>query len=888
MDLEELLKKTKNRACNFEVKEERPYYDEPNKKESNNLENSKPPCEEIKFELLNYMTTIIGPCYGTFELDGQYHRLSEDKDSSKKDISIKGNIWVYEGKTYAFVGFKNWRNSKDVIFWSNYNHEKLDTITSTFLRTKEKENKFEEIIKKNNAHNNFKEKWLPIFEKAQKDKMHRYHLNKKIDPVGCRVDYKRSSLYIPIHGNFFDDNDIQGIECIWYEDKEIKKQSVSGSKKNGNFAKIGTISNDLKEIILCEGYSTGVSLYMALGIPVLCALSASNLPNVVKKIKKNLPDAKIYLCADDDIYLEKKGMDNKGLLYANRCIQQYDDIIILKPSFNNREENEFRNNKNELKGPTDFNDIHCLYGLDEIEKQFLKNKKEYKNIPTSKTSINNKDELIKQLLEQNEKLSNKIKKIYKQTTNTSNVPNITKNKKELICEANLILSNFLNENLKNIISNKNYVYCFNGKCYQLEENHTYLEKIIFDSALRKQAPHILEENIGIKTYNDLMRESFKNLIRRSAKPSTWFNQPPKYLALKNGVFDLKQKKLINFDNSLPIFHEVDYGYDPKAKCPIWLNYLNTSLENDEESILLLQQFAGNIFAPHFKFKGGLIVKGIEGSGKSIFLTTLKNLVGSANTSQVAMDKLDTKFEKINLKNKLLNISTENPSSFILGETFKKALMYEDISDQAKFKDTLTWRNTARFVFAMNEFPKFAEKNKSIEDRMIFMHFKKKIRGTDKEIKDLDEILKNELPGILNWTLEGLTSLEMNNKFIVPSRSIELQDEWRRENNNVYRFFQDIFLEKYNIIDSPLPNPLLEVYREEIYKHYNDWIINELGVSSSKTAVSAEIFWKRFWTIHPKLLESSITPAQIRGAPFRKKINGKYLRIMPYTQKKITD
>ena len=78
---------------------------------------------------------------------------------------------------------------------------------------------------------------------------------------------------------------------------------------------------------LAEGYATGMSTFMASGIPVALAFVANNLPKVASVLKAKHPNALFIHYADDD-----SAKEDTGLTYAQEAQAITGGIIIL-PDF---------------------------------------------------------------------------------------------------------------------------------------------------------------------------------------------------------------------------------------------------------------------------------------------------------------------------------------------------------------------------------------------------------------------------------------------------------------------------------------------------------------------------------------------------------------------------
>ncbi len=104
-----------------------------------------------------------------------------------------------------------------------------------------------------------------------------------------------------------------------------------------------------KSVLIAEGYTTGASLHLATGQPVVVAFTAGNLPAAARAVREVYAEAEIVLCADNDHQLEK----NVGLQKAEEAAKEVGGRVATPPF--SREELP--------KGFTDFNDLHQSQGL---------------------------------------------------------------------------------------------------------------------------------------------------------------------------------------------------------------------------------------------------------------------------------------------------------------------------------------------------------------------------------------------------------------------------------------------------------------------------------------------------------------------------------------------
>jgi phage/plasmid-associated DNA primase len=131
------------------------------------------------------------------------------------------------------------------------------------------------------------------------------------------------------------------------------------------------------------------------------------------------------------------------------------------------------------------------------------------------------------------------------------------------------------------------------------------------------------------------------------------------------------------------------------------------------------------------------------------------------------------------------------------------------------------RSTARLVIATNNVPRFQDKSEGVWRRLIILPMDVKIPPEQRRAGlDKPEFWLNagELPGILNWAIEGLRRLRANGlKFTNPAASQAALEEQRQESNPARRFLKDYFIE------DATAEPMTAF---DLYKAYSSWCVRE--------------------------------------------------------------
>lgn len=176
---------------------------------------------------------------------------------------------------------------------------------------------------------------------------HPYVIYKKIIPYYAWQI--RSYIVLPIR-----DMDGQLISLQYIKPNGFKQFKKHASPKEGMLIMAEAIL-PTDTIRICEGWATGCTIYEAFGPPVIVAFSATNLPLVASKIAQKYTQNAIHICADNDAHLKK----NVGYEEGIKAAKVAGGKLIL-PNFVQLPQENVQ---------TDWNDLFCLAGMDEVEQQ---------------------------------------------------------------------------------------------------------------------------------------------------------------------------------------------------------------------------------------------------------------------------------------------------------------------------------------------------------------------------------------------------------------------------------------------------------------------------------------------------------------------------------------
>ena len=240
-----------------------------------------------------------------------------------------------------------------------------------------------------------------------------------------------------------------------------------------------------------------------------------------------------------------------------------------------------------------------------------------------------------------------------------------------------------------------------------------------------------------------------------------------------------------------LFQNIQFPYDfnRDAHCPNWDLFLE-SLEFDPDTLSRLQEWAGYCLLPivHGNLQKSLFFIGEGANGKSVFLETLAAVLD--NVSHLELSELFDRFKIAELEGKLANICTDVETSKVMDARFKKIVAGEPQSAERKFKDPFEFQPFAKILFSANEFIPTKDRTHGFYRRFDILRFNL-IFELDEQKPDLLQELKKEVPGIFNWSIEGLERLSQQNWIMTKSAYMEnCHNEFKRATNPLQLFIEE--------------------------------------------------------------------------------------------------
>jgi putative DNA primase/helicase len=267
------------------------------------------------------------------------------------------------------------------------------------------------------------------------------------------------------------------------------------------------------------------------------------------------------------------------------------------------------------------------------------------------------------------------------------------------------------------------------------------------------------------------------------------------IALENGVFDVRTLTLRPHRKEDHLETVIPVAYEEQAVCPTWRQALQSYFGQDEDcgrKVLALQQFFGYLLLPHAKYKKALVLLGESDTGKSGALALAEALVGSENTCSVGVEDMDDPRKRVPIVGKMLNKLSELSSKSVIADGGFKTLISteEALLFDPKFVPPYMYTPFAKHIVATNVLPAISDLSKATFNRLMIIRFNRVIPLAEQD-RDFVGKLLAELPGILNWAIQGAMDLvEHGGQFVAIAESQRIIDDYRRSENEINAFLDE--------------------------------------------------------------------------------------------------
>jgi putative DNA primase/helicase len=267
-------------------------------------------------------------------------------------------------------------------------------------------------------------------------------------------------------------------------------------------------------------------------------------------------------------------------------------------------------------------------------------------------------------------------------------------------------------------------------------------------------------------------------------PPVWLNETPnapatEYLACANGLLHLPSRKLTRATPAFFSLTAVNYPYEPHAPTPpLWLDFLKQIWPDDQASIDTLQEIFGLLLTPDTSQEKAFLLIGPPRSGRGTVARVLTAMLGSEHVAGPTLHSLTEPFGLEPLIHKTLAIISDarlgRSDASVAVERLLTLTGEDTMTVNRKNRRQWTGRLSTRIAILSNELPRLTDASGAIASRFIVLLMTISFLG--REDPNLTTKLTAQLPGILNWAIDGRDRLIQRGYFVQPASARKAADQ----------------------------------------------------------------------------------------------------------------
>jgi putative DNA primase/helicase len=269
--------------------------------------------------------------------------------------------------------------------------------------------------------------------------------------------------------------------------------------------------------------------------------------------------------------------------------------------------------------------------------------------------------------------------------------------------------------------------------------------------------------------------------------------------------------------------QIPVAYDPAAKCPRFNIFLKEIFENDpdgREKAQALIEMIGYTLISHARFERFALLIGSGANGKSVVLEVIRALVGRENVTAVQPSQFGNKFQRAHLHLKLANLVTEIAEGGEIADAELKAITSGELTTaEHKNKDPFDFAPFCTCWFGANHMPHTRDFSDALFRRALVIPFNRIFKAGVDADPHLKTKLLDELPGIMNLSLQAFGRVLKREAFTEPQSCLDAKAEWRKEADQAAQFVEE----------KCVLEPNSEITSAALYDEYKTWA-DDAGIS----------------------------------------------------------
>ena len=344
------------------------------------------------------------------------------------------------------------------------------------------------------------------------------------------------------------------------------------------------------------------------------------------------------------------------------------------------------------------------------------------------------------------------------------------------------------------------------------------------------------------------------------------NENVDLIAVNNGIFDYKEKKLYDFSPDYVFLSKSKVNFNPecilsKIKMPdgeIWnIESWLRELVHDEDDYNLLWQVISATLRSTVKWERAIFLYATSGNnGKGSFCSLLRNLLGEDSYESISIEAFSKEFMLTPLMKVNNIIVDENSVTSYLenAENLKAAITADPLRVNIKNKEPITLTFKGLIVQCINSMFKVKDKSISLYRRILPIRMDKKFQGVQKPYIKNDYLKRKE---VLEYVLykalmdesyfrytryDKNTNIDRRYMFHMSKNSRDLLNEVKESNDPVRQFLEECMEEfKWDFLSNNFLYSCYKAWFKENVSENGRYLAKNNFIRESKEIIEEKFF-----------------------------------------------
>lgn len=284
-------------------------------------------------------------------------------------------------------------------------------------------------------------------------------------------------------------------------------------------------------------------------------------------------------------------------------------------------------------------------------------------------------------------------------------------------------------------------------------------------------------------------------LEMSAASLSGFDQDPDMMGVSGGVIDLRSGQFRSATPADRLTKQAGAAWDADADCPQWLEFLTDIFQDDEGIKKFIQRAVGYSLTGHAGEEKIFLCVGHGANGKSVFSNILAAILGDYH--HTAPPSLLTRMKDDSgpsddlagvCGSRLLSINETSDGDRLAELTVKRVASREPIRARHLYQNSFKFTPTFTPWLRTNHKPIVTGTDTGIWRRIVLIPFERQFTD-DEADPSLESRLRQELPGILRWAVDGAVAWYRSG-LQVPDRIRSESKRYRTESDLMGQFLDE--------------------------------------------------------------------------------------------------